>query len=289
MANISEFIAKGQNVVGTVNAVRDFLPESVRNNLDTFLNGSRPQGSDRKGLNKIRSTIDGVNGLQRNSQFYVTIPAPVCMTGDQTPTLLPFLTESAALPGVMLATTSVKRYGIGVEEKKPYLPTFVDVNMTFFGDGSGYVHQFFGNWINNIVIYDRRATLPNAFEVRYKYDYAVDITITTLDETGQKVIEVVLMGAYPIFLGDVSLSWADTDSFAKIPVGFTYTNWKKNIVDINQPIAQGGGVGALQRIMGIASAVQVLSTIRKPRGIADTINVINNSKLAVGGLLRGFL
>ena len=70
MANISEFIAKGQNVVGTVNAVRDFLPESVRNNLDTFLNGTRPQGSDRKGLNKIRSTIDGVNGLQRNSQFF---------------------------------------------------------------------------------------------------------------------------------------------------------------------------------------------------------------------------
>ena len=97
------------------------------------------------------------------------------------------------------------------------------------------------------------------------------------------------MGAYPIFLGDMSLSWADTDSFAKIPVGFTYYNWKKNIVDLNQPISKPGGVGALQRIMGIASAVQVLSTIRKPQGIADTINVINNSKLAVGGLLRGIL
>ena len=36
--------------------------------------------------------------------------------------------------------------------------------------------------------------------------------------------------------------------------------------------------------MGIASAVQVLGGLRKPRNVADVLNVVNNSKIAIGGL-----
>lgn len=286
MADISQFIAKGQNVVGTANAFRDFLPDSVRNGLDTFLNGTRAPGSDRKGINKIQSTINKLNGLQRSSHYYVTIPAPLVLAGDQVPPLIPFLTEATSLPGVMMNTTPIKRYGYGPEEKKPYAPTFVDINMTFFGDGKGAVHDFFYRWLNKIVIFDKNATDANAFEVYYKNSYATDITITTIDETGNIITEVTLLKAYPIFLGDISLSWHDNDSFVRIPVGFTFYNWKKKTIDLNTPVLPGQGASAMQKILGVATAIQTLSTIRKPNNVADIINVVGNSKIAIGGLNR---
>lgn len=283
-ANIGNLVAKGQNALGAVNSLRDILPDSITKNLDTFINGTRAAGASRKGVNNILSTINGINGVQRASHFYVTIPAPLTLTSE-VPPLIPFLTESATLPGVALATSSVKRYGFGPEEKKPYLPTFVDVSMSFIGDGKGVVYDFFYKWMNSIVRFDKAATAANAFEVEWKNKYATDITITTIDETGSKIIEVVLMKAYPVFLGDIAVSWHDTDSLVKIPVGFTYYNWKKTEIDLNAPMTTiQQGASALQRILGAASAIQVLSNIRKPRNIADLANAVNSSKLAIRGL-----
>lgn len=292
MANISNFIAKTQNAIGTVNTLKDFLPDSVRKPLDEFLYGTGFGGSTQKGLNKVISTLNEYNGVARNTHFYVTIPAPPAMTSPKVsgsnlnvPEAIPFLAESASLPGVMMATSSVKRYGIGPEEKKPYAPTFVDVNMTFIGDGNYYVHKFFYAWLNRIVVFAKDPATDNAFEVNYKTEYATTISISTLDETGRKVATVKLYGVYPIFMGDILLDWGSTDSFVKIPITFTYQRWELEVTDLDEVVPGSiGVVGALQKAMGIASAVQVLGGLRKPRNTADLLNVVNNSKIAIGGL-----
>jgi hypothetical protein len=184
---------------------------------------------------------------------------------------------------VLLDTTQIKRYGFGPSEKKPYGATFVDVNMSFFGDGNYNVHRFFYSWMNKIVVFAKSPTEANAFEVNYKEDYQTDIKITALDETGNTVTIVTLVNAYPIFLGDIPLSWSDTDSFVKIPVGFTYQYWKRELIDLGDKV-QPGSTGILQKLMGATAALQVLSNIRKPNSIGDVINVVNNSKIAIGGL-----
>jgi len=288
MANIGEFIAKGQNAVGAVNALKDFLPDSIKKNLDTFLNGTKASGTNKKSLNQVLSTINGMNGPARSSHFYVDIPAPRAMMGAEgsnhsTVKNIPFLAESTSIPGVLLDTTQIKRYGFGPNEKKPYGATFVDVNISFFGDGNYNVHRFFYAWLNKIVVFAKSPTESNAFEVNYKEEYQTNITITALDETGNTVTIVTLVNAYPIFLGDIPLSWAETDSFVKIPVGFTYQYWKREVIDLGDKVVPGSA-SVLQKLMSATSALQVLSNIRKPNSIGDVINVVNNSKLAIGGL-----
>lgn len=293
MANLSEIFAKGRDVAGAANAVRDYLPEPITRAIDSVLGGNILPLGARKGINGFRSTINGLGGLQRSNHFYVTIPNPKILKSDIGPILLPFLTDSTNLPGVSLATSEVRRYGYGVAEKKPYAPIFTDIQMSFYGDGSGTAHKFFYKWMNGIVKFDNGVNGKSGFnklrpfEVEYKTDYAVDIIITTLDEKERKIMEFKLYDAFPIAIGDISMSWGDTDSFQKIPVTFTFSRWKRTDVslDIDEEFS---GLSTIQKILKVGTAIQTLATLRKPGNVADIINIVNNSKTVLGGIQKLF-
>lgn len=294
---INKGIAKGFQVATVANAVSPILPESLRKNLNSVfgLNTKPPTG--RKNIAGFLSAVNKYQGLARTNHFYVSIPTPPVVSklgGNATITSreLPFLCESAALPGVSLATSEIRRYGTGAIEKKPYAPIFTDQTFTFYGDNTGSVHKFFYSWLNGIVKYDERVPSGvmgrnNAFpfEVEYKEQYAVDITITCINEADQTVSEFILQDAYPIFLGDVAVSWADNDTFMRIPITFTYYNWKLNTMNVNAAIrSPANNLSTVQRLIKAGTAIQTLATLRKPTGVADIINVIGNSKIALGGL-----
>lgn len=290
MADAANFFTRARNVAGTANALREYLPDELVNGIDSIFGGNILPVGVRKGISGFRSTINNLNGLQRPNHFYVTIPNPPILQGDIGPILLPFLTESASIPGVSLATSEVRRYGYGPTEKKPYLPVFIDQQMTFFGDAAGTVHKFFYKWMNGIVKYDEfplgkpgfNGVRP--FEVEYKRQYAVDITITAIDEVDRKIMEIKLYDAFPIFLGDVNMSWSQTDSFVSIPVTFTYYKWKRTDISINLDELIGEDISPVQRILKAGTAIQTLAKVRKPNNVADIINVVNNSKIAIGSL-----
>lgn len=294
MANLSDIFSKGRDVAGAANAVRDYLPESITKSIDSVLGGNILPLGVRKGINGFRSTINNLGGLQRSNHFYVTIPNPRILGGDIGPILLPFLTESASLPGVSLATSDIRRYGVGHIEKKPYAPIFTDTQMTFYGDGSGTVHKFFYKWMTGIIKFDNSVTSNKngynglaPFQVEFKKDYAVDIILTTIDEKERKLMEYKLYDAYPIAMGDMSMSWSDVDGFIKIPITFTFTRWKRT--DINLDIDEEyGGLSSIQKILKAGSAIQTLASLRKPGNVADIINVVNNSKVALGGITKLF-
>lgn len=301
--NIGKFIAKGAGIardgLGAVNAIKDtikpFLPPGLVKAIEKFL-GFVDSPDSLTDLNKFRSTIAGKNGLLRTNKFYVEINPPPMMAGAATEIarVIPFLTEATNIPGMSLATSEIRRYGYGPIERKPYAPVFTDQTFTFLGDGTGQIHQFFYSWMNGIVKSDRMPYSSfgvgfnglKPFEVEFKNQYATEIRITVLDEANKKVIVVNLHEAYPIFLGDVALSWADNDSIMRIPVTFTYFNWSLEEIDLSGLLdgATSGGLSLLQKILKVGSAIQTISTIRKPTGIADVINVIGNAKKAIGGL-----
>lgn len=297
--SINGIISGGRDVIGTASALSPLLPPSIQQALNTFINGeSRPVQSKRN-LNDFRSSLNKFGGLARSSLFFVQIPVPKMMAGNaniqggMTSADISLLCEQASLPGVSLTTTEIRRHGYGAVEKKPYSAVFTDQTFNFFGDNRGGVHQYFYKWINGIVKTDLnpnvRETLGynglSPFEVEYKENYAVDITITCLDDTDQDIIICRLKDAYPIFLGDVSLSWADTDTIMRIPVTFTFYNWELERVNINSALGSpANNLSGLQKLLKVGTAVQTLASLRAPTGIADIINVASNARIAVGGL-----
>lgn len=296
--SVQRFTSKARDVAGAVSAISDFpgIPEGIRNSIQSIFGtgtGLAPS-QNRRDLNNFLGATSKLNGFTRPSYFYIEIaPPPMLRDESETARNLAFLCESANLPGIAFATSDIKRYGYGPIEKKPYLPMFTDTTMTFFADGAGVVQSFFYKWMNGIVKFDGPpygsvqnigGTSMAPFEVNYKERYSTDILITTVDELNNDIINVRLTEAFPIFMGDVSLSWNDTDQISRIPVQFTYFNWKIERINVNQIPSTIGQEGFLQKIIRVGTAVQTLATIRKPNNVADIINVVNNAKIAIGGL-----
>ena len=113
---LNNLFTAATNIGGAAGALREYLPQEITNGIDSILGANILPLGARKGIQGFRSRIDNLGGLQRPNLFYVTIPNPRILQGDIGPILLPFLTESAALPGVSLATSDVRRYGYGPNE-----------------------------------------------------------------------------------------------------------------------------------------------------------------------------
>lgn len=296
---IGGIIAKGRNAAGIANNLVDLpgIPSGVRDSVRSLFGtgtGLKPS-QNRRDLNNFLATTSKLNGFTRPSYFYIEIAPPQMLLRDaDSARTLTFLSESANLPGVALATSDVRRYGYGPTERKPYAPIFVDTNISFFVDGTGLVQKFFYKWMNGIVKFDETVNGSGAtygrfniqpFEVNYKDQYSTDILITTVDEANNDIINVRLTRAFPIFMGDVSLGWNDTDNIARLPMTFTYYNWKIEKINVNQ-VSENRKPGLVQKLIKAGTALQTLASLRKPRNVADILNVVNNSKIAIGGLLR---
>lgn len=295
--SIGGIISKGRDIAGTANALVDLpgLPDGVRNSVRSLFGTGTgvPPEQNRRDLNNFLATASKLNGFTRPSYFYIEIaPPPMLVDESNTMRNLAFLSESANLPGVSFATSEVRRYGYGPTERKPFAPIFVDTNISFFVDGAGVIQKFFYKWMNGIVKFDETVngkgavygrTTMRPFEVNYKDQYATDIIITTVDENNNDIINVRLTKAFPIFMGDVSLGWNDTDSIARLPITFSFYNWKIENINVNQ-VSENRKPGVVQSLIKASTALQTLATIRKPNNVADIINVVNNAKIAIGGL-----
>lgn len=248
---------------------------------------------NRSSINQLRSQLTKTDILSTNL-FYVSF-AGLSAPASQTMSLL---CHQTSLPGVSFGTSETRRYGYGPVEKKPTFPIFTDLSMTFIGDGRGVVHKMFYNWMNTMVRFDsptaaawgpaatgsafNSTSLP--YEVSYKDNYSTTITITAVDRSNQEIIIIDLLEAYPIALGDISMSWSDTDSLMNIPVTFTFMNWKYQRIDISEIMRGDMSESLLNKLIKAGTAIQTLSTISRPRSIGDIVNVTNLGALAVNGL-----
>ena len=77
--------------------------------------------------------------------------------------------------------------------------------------------------------------------------------------------------------------WGDTDQVMKLQVTFTYFQHILN-TDKNEPVSgYRKPLSGLQQIVKAGTALQTISSLRKPRSVGDVINVINNAKVITGG------
>lgn len=245
-------------------------------------NGSGPaNGKMSKFMAEIRST-----GVARTNQFEIVITPPVCMTGSAlSAQKISLYAEGAALPGRTLQTQEFARAGYGPHEKFPYSMQYQDYTVQFIGDGRGEIYRFFYNWMQNIVRGDLSiATDDAAYEVDFRDNYSVPISVYMFNEQGEKVLAADMTNAFPIQVPDVSLNWSDS-SMMQFSVTFAYTQTRLQ----DSQAAVGGGLGGveplsnLQKLVKVGTAVQALAAIKRPTSIQDALssatnikNVINN-------------
>lgn len=248
-------------------------------------------GQNPSAINNLRSYISK-NDVLSNNLFYVSFTPPkfYATSGLQFSKDLSLLCHNASLPGVSFGTSDVRRYGVGVTEKKPTFPIFTDLSLTFIGDGRGAVRNFFYNWMDNTIKFSQHGGGPvlqtySPFEVAYKDDYAVRMEIIVLDRHNRKIFVTEINEAFPIALGDQSLSWNDNDSLMSVPVTFTYYNWKSQSIDVSSIIAgEQPSTSLLGSLVKIGTAIQTLATIKKPNSIGDIVNITRNTTSAFNGI-----
>jgi hypothetical protein len=204
--------------------------------------------------------------------------------------LATYRADTFTQPGVSMATTEVKRYGVGPIERKPYLPIFTDQTFSFINDSDGLIHKFFYLWMNGIVSFDE---LPRGnsqddifqklpFEVEYKDEYKTTLSLYVYNEVQRNVGVIKLENAYPIFLGDVQRGWADQNQLVRFPVTFTYSHWRyEDLPETLDPQAfnvntGGKGLSLSQSIMKYAAILQTISSTKKPQNVNDILNVVNS-------------
>lgn len=263
----------GMNALGTFAAVKSLF-------------GSKPKDDAAGKMNAFLSQIRE-KSVARANLFDVKFAAPKVMVGNKTVGSLSLYGSVAQLPGYYIQTTETARYGIGPSEKTAYGMSFNDITVKFIGDGKGEVYKFFYQWLQGIVrgdmdpaFYDKKDNnAKGAYEVEFREDYAVDIDIATYNEQGTETILSRLTSAYPINITEVELDWG-SDSLMEFSVQFTYR--RASVVGADQPIkdSKNGieGLSMLQKLVKIGTAVQVISSIKRPANIQQALSSASTVK-----------
>ena len=160
--------------------------------------------------------------LARPSRFDVNVPIPIGLLPYRgIGRTLSLRCESTELPGRSISTTSMKIYG--VEEKYPYQTVYNDQSLTFIVGDDMAERKFFDawlNWINPTINYN----------LKYKADYAVPLTINQYDVKNQLSYSVTLLDAFPIAMNQLDLDWS-SDGHHKLTMTFAYTSWRNNSLE----------------------------------------------------------
>ena len=190
-------------------------------------------------VNEMLATINANGGLSKASKFIVRITPPTSLLPNIDNDFV-FFCDSATLPGLSYSSNEIKMAGYGNTEKRPYAPSFQDVNVTFYNDSDGKVMRFLHLWQQSIYNFNDK-TNPNAtarglINNTFAYPggqngYYGIVDIIHYSEDEKEILTYQLDEAYPIAIGDIQVDWNMNDQIVKIPVTFTYTYWSSDTLD----------------------------------------------------------
>lgn len=179
-------------------------------------------------INDIRATM-GKYGIARSAHYAVTFTPPSILNSPVISDL-PFMCDSANLPGVILSLDDVRHKGYGLVEKRPNSITFEDFTVSIIGDASGLVLAFIQDWLSLVTNFDgesEQSTFGIAPEMfNYPAEYWGTINLYLYDITANVYKTYTLSKAFPVNLGAVELNWSNNDALMRIPMTFTYRSFK---------------------------------------------------------------
>ena len=194
-------------------------------------------------ISEFRSVIFNRQGLSKLDRFRLRMPIPATLAAMQlsqgtiqdTNRFMEFFCNTTDLPGVALATENITRYGYGSFEKKPHFAIFNDVMLTFLNDSKSQNLQYFQQWMASIVDFKfppnqtvaggTNETGAGMFELNYKRDYAVDASLTLLNDHDDEMYIIVMRDFFPTMIPETKMAWETTNQFFQLVVMFSFTDW----------------------------------------------------------------
>jgi hypothetical protein len=161
------------------------------------------------------------------------------LTGTHSDDVLAFFCKAAPLPGVGILMEGSSRYGVGPIIRTPYGNVVNDAMLQFYVDNKNVIRKWFRKWTKIILNPDFSERMTNTSSINgalpyqhgYRDDYTVDIRITMFDPEGNVVTKVVLVDAFPNYIGDVMMDWNDKNSLMILPVSISYVDWYEEGID----------------------------------------------------------
>jgi hypothetical protein len=168
-------------------------------------------------------------GTLQTNKFIVRFGPPEILKNgyDVVQRSIEYRANSVKIPGVNLDLQQVQRYGVGPQQKFPTNVNFSDIDINFVDMNGNVLWKYFVKWLNGIFDYTGttgRNGIPS-YKVEYKKNYITDIIIYVFNNDGEQTNAIVLKEAFPISLGDVSLSWGENNRLYELNTRFTFKEW----------------------------------------------------------------
>ena len=166
---------------------------------------------------------DNKGSLALTNKFSVSIIPPTTMYSEVPNGTIDFLCHTAEFPGMTLATTEDRLYGI--EIAKPYATTFEAVTLTFYVTNDFSTKILFEDWM-------RWIQHPKSKNMRYYDDIVGSIAIYHYDEEcndpypGNHTYKTVLVEAWPLTIQEHELNW-DSGEIMEIQIQISYRDWNR--------------------------------------------------------------
>lgn len=258
------------------------------------LNGEMPQRKTSGfSIEEFKSTLNQYDGVLPTNLFLVTM-SPKINAGSfgsffrttQGPRTLSFFTMKADLPGIDIAVDENIPFGIGPIERFPHAAVYGDIDLTFIGDGAGAVISLFHRWLMSIVEFqtnsDGAPPGTDFYKVGYRDEYTCTLEISVYNTLSDKILFYRLADAFPFRLSQVPLQWSNTNDFMTFNVSFYYKSWLSEQLAPSEGVTTG--LSFVQKLIKAGTIAQTLSTLKKPQGVADAINLVNNANIVATGL-----
>jgi len=231
-------------------------------------------------ISEFKSRMDRFGGPARTSLFTVQLvggPDSTFITGND----LMFFCKNVSLPGIDVGTIDYRPNGIDIPQSMPISISAEPLNCIFMMDSDHRVLSFFHAWMQKVVNYSTSGgnfasvndQLP--YELGYKNEYSCRMIIRYYSNysSSRNFYEVILDDVYPKTVQSVDLGWETNNSFATLPVAFSYGKIRYAAETTGSPTERfSRGTGLLDLITTIGTVGQLIDQSSRPRSIQDAIN-----------------
>ena len=134
--------------------------------------------------------------------------------------IVPFMAQATSLPSSDIGSIPVPYFGrtIFLAGDRTFSPWSVNI----VNDSAFSIRAQLENWHNKL---NGRVSNTRSSQYALAKNYKIDATVTQFDAQRKVLRKYKFIGAFPITVGDIALSWADNNAIETFPVTFQYDYW----------------------------------------------------------------
>lgn len=231
----------------------------------------------------FRSVMNKYGGPARPNVFMVDIAGPESQFIEDAD--LRFFCKTAAIPGFNFTAFNHRPYSIGPDLATASGFQHEPLSCVFILDSNNAMLSFFHTWAQKITNFNTSngmlSSVDNTYpyEIGYKDNYTVSMRIRYFNaHNPETYYDVNLEGVWPVNIGQVALNWEENDSYATIPVTFTYDEISFSSTVRGSPTERySRSNGVIGRIAELSSA-QSIKQSSLPRTIQTAVDKYSRIK-----------